>query len=188
MYWCGRKLWDQAVGFLAALILATSIGFFAFARAASMDMLLTACLTVAMVFFLVAMNDQTPRRRLWMYGFYAAIGFGILAKGPIAILLPALSLAGFNLLRGKWGDWRTWNLSLVWVTLVVAGPWYFLCTYFNGWPFIGQFFINQNFERFTSNIHGHDRPIYFYFPRAASAHIPLDVYAHIGDPAADGKE
>src|SRR5262245_26996703 len=101
VYWCGRKLWDRLVGFLTALILATSIGFFAFARAASMDMLLTACLTLAMVFFMVAMNDQTPQRRLWMYGFYAAIGFGILAKGPVAILLPALSLFAFNLLRGK---------------------------------------------------------------------------------------
>ena len=59
VYWCGRKLWDHAVGFLAALILATSIGFFAFARAASMDMLLTACLTVAMVFFLA--------RRQWRF-------------------------------------------------------------------------------------------------------------------------
>src|ERR1041384_3219357 len=28
VYWCGRKLWDRAVGFLAALILATSIGSF----------------------------------------------------------------------------------------------------------------------------------------------------------------
>ena len=164
VYWCGRRLWDRLVGFLAALILATSIGFFAFARAASMDMLLTACLTLAMVFFLVAMDDQTPRRRLWLYGFYAAIGLGILAKGPIAILLPAVSLCAFNLLRGKWGDWRTWGLTSLWVTVLVAGPWYVLCALANGWPFIEQFFINQNFERFTSTIHGHERPIYFYFP------------------------
>jgi 4-amino-4-deoxy-L-arabinose transferase-like glycosyltransferase len=164
LYWCGRKLWDHAVGFLAALILATSIGFFAFARAASMDMLLTACLTVAMVFFLVVMNGQTRRPWLCMCGFYAAIGFGMLAKGPIAVVLPVLSLAGFNLLRGKWGEWRTWYLQLLSVTVIVAGPWYFLCAYFNGLPFIEQFFINQNFERFTSNIHGHGRPIYFYLP------------------------
>src|SRR5215510_12437122 len=28
VYWCGRKLWDRSTGFLAALILATSIGYF----------------------------------------------------------------------------------------------------------------------------------------------------------------
>src|SRR5215831_18011061 len=56
VYWCGRKLWDRATGFLAALIFVTSIGSFAFARAASMDMPLTACLTTALVFFLSAFN------------------------------------------------------------------------------------------------------------------------------------
>jgi 4-amino-4-deoxy-L-arabinose transferase-like glycosyltransferase len=164
VYWCGRKLWDRSVGFLAALILASSVGFFAFARAASMDMPLTVCLTLAMVFFLFAFNDQTPRRKFWLYGFYAVLGLGVLAKGPVAVLLPALSLCGFNLLRGKWEDWRTWNIKLLWITAAIAAPWYLLCTFFNGWPFIQEFFINQNFERFTSTMHGHDRPIYFFFP------------------------
>src|SRR5437016_13163107 len=60
IYWCGRKLWDRSAGFLAALTLATSVGSFAFARAASMDMPLTAVLTMALAFFLVAFNDNTP--------------------------------------------------------------------------------------------------------------------------------
>src|SRR5213078_3035928 len=64
IYWCGRKLWGRAEGFLVALVAATSIGSFAFARAASMDMLLTACLTAALVFFLFTYNDPTPRRRI----------------------------------------------------------------------------------------------------------------------------
>src|SRR5437867_2031966 len=107
VYWCGRRLWDRATGFLAALILATSIGWFAFARAASMDMPLTACLTMALACFLVAFNDPTPQQRIWFYAFYAALGLGMLAKGPIAALLPAMSLGGFVLLRGKWDDWKT---------------------------------------------------------------------------------
>src|SRR5204863_2336854 len=126
--WCGRRLWDRAAGFLAALALATSIGCFAFARAASMDMLLTACLTAGLVFFLVACNEPMPRRRRLFYGFYAALGFGLLAKGPIALLLPALCLCGFLLLRGNKNEWRTWRLSGLWVTAAVAGPWYILCT------------------------------------------------------------
>ena len=35
VYWCGRRIWNRASGFIAGLILATSIGCFAFARAAS---------------------------------------------------------------------------------------------------------------------------------------------------------
>ncbi len=164
IYWCGRRLWDRTAGFLAALVSATSIGSFAFARAASMDMLLSACLTMALVFFLFGFNDTTPKRRLWFCLFYAAIGLGILTKGPVAILLPALSLAGFLLLRGRWHEWRTWYPKGLWVTALVCVPWYLLCTIFNGWQFIQVFFINQNVARFTSTIHGHGRPVYFFVP------------------------
>src|SRR6185295_3279646 len=116
VYWCGRRLWDRATGFMAALILGTSIGWFAFARAASMDMPLTMCLTIALVCFLLALNDPGPRRRDWLCGFYAALGLGVLAKGPIAVLLPLLSLGGFLLLRGKWDDWKTWYPQGFWIT------------------------------------------------------------------------
>jgi 4-amino-4-deoxy-L-arabinose transferase-like glycosyltransferase len=164
VYWCGRKLWDRATGFLAALILATSIGAFAFARAASMDMPLTACLTMALVFFLAAFNESTERRRFYFYCFYAALGLGVLAKGPVALLLPAVSIGGFLLLRGKRDQWKTWYPKGLWITAAIAAPWYLLCAAINGWEFIRVFFINQNLERFTSTIHGHDRPIYFFLP------------------------
>src|SRR5262249_5480475 len=141
VYWCGRKLWNQATGFVAALILMTSIGCFTFARAASMDMLLTTCLTIALLCFLLGCNDATPQRRLWFYGFYAALGFGILAKGPIALVLPGLSLAIHMFLRGGWNEWKTWYPKGLWVTAIVAIPWFVLCTVVNGWTFLDVFFV-----------------------------------------------
>ena len=164
VYWCGRRIWNRASGFIAGLILATSIGCFAFARAASMDMLLTACLTMALVWFLAALNDSTPRRRRWFYGFYAALGLGVLAKGPIALLLPAASLALFLLVRGKWDEWKTWEPKAAWITVAVAAPWFILCTLVNGWTFLDVFFVTHNVERFTTPIFGHDRPVYFFLP------------------------
>jgi len=164
IYWCGRRIWDRTTGFLAALILATSIGCFAFARAASMDMPLTMCLTMALVFFLVGVNDSTPRRRTWFCAFYASLGLGVLAKGPVALLLPALSLAGVMFIRGNWHDWKTWYPKGVWLAAVVAAPWFILCTIVNGWTFIDVFFISHNLQRFTTPVFGHDRPVYFYIP------------------------
>ena len=164
IYWCGRKVWDRATGFVAALVFATSIGSFAFARAASMDMPLTTCLTMALVFFLVGSNDTSPRRRLYFYCFYASLGLGVLAKGPVAVLLPALSLGLFLLVRHKLDDWKTWHPKALWITAAVAVPWFALCTIVNRWEFIKVFFINQNIERFTTTIHGHGRPFYFFLP------------------------
>ncbi len=164
IYWIGRKLWDRATGFVAALILATSIGCFTFARAASMDMPLTTCLTMALVFFLAASNESTERRRFWFSAFYAALGLGVLAKGPVALLLPAISLSGFLLLRSKWGEWKTWHPKALWITAAVAVPWFILCAIVNGWTFINTFFITHNFERFTTAIFGHDRSVFFFVP------------------------
>jgi 4-amino-4-deoxy-L-arabinose transferase-like glycosyltransferase len=164
LYWCGRKLWDRGTGFIAALILATSIGCFTFARAASMDMLLATCLTMALVFFLVASNGSTPRSQRWFYAFYAALGLGVLAKGPIALVLPALSLAGFVVLRGTWSEWKTWHPKGLWITAAIAAPWFVLCAIRNGWAFLDIFLVTHNFERFTTPIFGHDRPVYFFLP------------------------
>ena len=164
IYWCVRRLWDRTVGFLSAVVLASSVGFFAFARGASMDMPLTACMTLALTFFLAGFNDAGPRRRYWFYAFYAALGLGVLAKGPVAVLLPAVSLGAFLLFRGKWDDWKTWHPKALWITPAVSLPWILLCTAANGWEFIQVFFINHNFERFTTGVHGHQRPFYFFFP------------------------
>src|SRR5712671_4084412 len=99
VYFCGSKLWGQTTGMLAALVMSSSIGFFAFARAASMDMPLTACLTMALCSFLLAINTKGSESRRWFYAFYAFLGLGALAKGPVAFVLPGASLFGFLLFR-----------------------------------------------------------------------------------------
>jgi 4-amino-4-deoxy-L-arabinose transferase-like glycosyltransferase len=96
--------------------------------------------------------------------FYAALGLGVLAKGPVAVLLPVLSLGGFHLLRGRGNEWRSWNPARLWIAAAVALPWYAVCTLANGWQFIQVFFINQNVERFTTTIHGHGRSLFYFIP------------------------
>ena len=164
IYWCGRRVFDRAVGFTAAAIMATSVGFFALARAASMDMLLTTSLTAALAFFLVALSDGTESRRWFFYAFYAAIGLGVLAKGPVAVVLPVLSLGLFTLWRGTRHDWKRWHPEGLAITAVVAGPWYAIVTWVNGREFFDVFFLNHNLQRFTSEVHGHPQPFYFYLP------------------------
>jgi 4-amino-4-deoxy-L-arabinose transferase-like glycosyltransferase len=164
VYWCARRLWNAGVGILTALIMASSVGFITFSRAASMDMVLTACLTGALVFFLAGVHAAGRSRRIFFYLFYASIGLGALAKGPVAFLLPAVSLFMFLALRGAWNEWRTWHPEGLLIAFGIALPWYVACTWANGYEFIRVFIINHNLERFASSIHGHQRPFYFYLP------------------------
>jgi 4-amino-4-deoxy-L-arabinose transferase-like glycosyltransferase len=164
VYFAGRRLWDRTTGLLAALVMASSIGFFAFARAASMDMLLTASLTIALCSFLVATNTKGDDRRRWFYAFYASLGFGALAKGPIAFVLPGASLFAFLFFRRRLSDWKTFHPGLSWITVAIAAPWYIACTWVNGSAFLREFFLNHNFRRFTTNLYAHPHVFYFYLP------------------------
>lgn len=164
-YFVCRKIWGRAVGLWSSLILASSAGYFVFGRAASTDMLLTAALTMALFCFLAGYNARSAAGHRWgFFGFYAFLGLGALAKGPVAIALPALSLVAYLLFRGRRDEWKQWHPAFILITLAIAAPWYIAVTRANGWEFVQVFFINQNFARFTSTVHGHERPFYFYLP------------------------
>src|SRR5213596_630723 len=70
---------------LAAVVLATSLGVFIIGRAATADALLNMLIAASM--FGAWLHLSTGERR-WLYATHAAIGLGVLAKGPIAILVP----------------------------------------------------------------------------------------------------
>src|SRR5262245_8565290 len=158
MYFVCRRLWGLTVAVWASLILASSAGYLAFARAGSMDMVLTACLTIGFLCFLMGYNLRDPRRRWWFLAFYALIGFGALAKGPVAIALPVLSLACYLLFQGRRDEWKEWYPAYALIILVVTIPWYAAVTFQNGYEFVRVFLINHNLDRFTSIVHGHERP------------------------------
>lgn len=172
MYMVCRKLWGQLVGLSASLMLASSVGYFAFARAAAMDMLLAACLAVALLAFLRGCNTSDASRRRWFAAFYGLIGLGVLAKGPVAILLPVVSLAGYQLFNWRTGEWKNWHLRYVWITLAVASPWYIAVMVANGFSFIRVFFLEHNFGRFATTVFGHQKPIYYYIPALILLMLP----------------
>jgi 4-amino-4-deoxy-L-arabinose transferase-like glycosyltransferase len=164
VYWAGRRLFTRGIGLSGAVILATSIGFFGLARAASTDMPLTASLTAALSFFLVGNESSGASRRWYFYAFYAALGFGVLAKGPVAIVLPVFALVMFLIWRGPGGEWKKWHPEGIFITGLVAGPWYAAVTVANGMEFINVFILEHNLGRFTSDVYGHEQPFYFYLP------------------------
>ena len=65
-------------------------------RAATADALLN-CLVAASM-FAAWLHLETGKRR-WLYATYAAIGLGLLAKGPVAVLMPFAVTLLFCLLR-----------------------------------------------------------------------------------------
>lgn len=117
-YHLGRRLFHPQVGLYAAVILCTCLMFSAVGRAVTPDSTLIFCTTLAFFCYVWSVTarsggtfgapePQTERRRTWdeyaagtvwsALPMYIAMGFAVLAKGPIGFLLPC-SIIGLNLL------------------------------------------------------------------------------------------
>src|SRR5262249_55211648 len=112
--------------------------------------------------------------RKWLYGAFAAIGLGVLAKGPVAILIPLAVTFLFCLLRK---DWKVWlRMVLDWrgilLFVVIAAPWYAFILYRDGWAFIDGFIMKHNVQRFSQPLQSHGGSLLYYFPVVIAASLP----------------
>jgi 4-amino-4-deoxy-L-arabinose transferase-like glycosyltransferase len=165
--WCvavGQFAWQRygrAVAIAAAGVLATSLGPMLIGRAATADALLNMLLTLSTLdLWRHLENGQAaPRRRA-----FAWIGLGLLAKGPVALLIPAAAAAlwlGFGRDRSRLvrlvSDPKAWLLMIA-----IATPWYAYAILRHGWAFIDGFLLHHNLQRFGGSLEGHAGSIGYY--------------------------
>jgi 4-amino-4-deoxy-L-arabinose transferase-like glycosyltransferase len=168
LYLLGARLYEAHAGLLATGILATSFLFYTFSRIAMSDMLLTMCVTGALACFILALAGKaTDREAILVMCGYLFVALGVLAKGPIAILLVAGPLALELLFSRDLSMLKRLRIfSGLLIILCMAGP-YFLLLYLKlGSEPLRAFFIGENLQRFTGDIYAYaSRPIW-YLPLA----------------------
>jgi 4-amino-4-deoxy-L-arabinose transferase-like glycosyltransferase len=159
----GARLYGSAAGLHAGFVAGTSLLPFAYGRAASMDMLLAATVTVAIG--LTGLRVLGVAGRLAVAAAAAAAALATLAKGPLGLLLPALVLGGYLLATRDW-RWLREALSPAAVTAfaLLAAPWYVAILADQGRHFLDVFILNHNVQRFTSTVHNHPGPFWYYLP------------------------
>ena len=138
----------QRAGLLAAAVLATAPGFFADAGAVMTDPGLALCSTAALASFHHVVIAGA-RHVLWRYGFFVALGLGMLAKGPVVLLYAGLPIA-------LWTLWQR-RLLFVWRALpwiggsilaaLICVPWYLLAEQRTP-GFLSYFLLGEHVMRF----------------------------------------
>jgi len=160
-----------------ALITASSAGIIGYARAASMDMVLAAVFTMAMLGWCAW---RETGKKIHLAIFYAFIALGMLAKGPVAPLLAGLVIL---LYAAAVRDVRL-ILKTLWVPGILlfcalALPWYFAAQMRNP-QFFQEFIIEHNLGRFSKNLYHHTEPLWYYLPVTALALVPWTLFAIVG--------
>jgi 4-amino-4-deoxy-L-arabinose transferase-like glycosyltransferase len=169
-FWWGKRLFGFRAGSLGALILCLSPRFVHQARMITMDGLLTFWVVSALALGQQALQGERLRWKLWLLSA-AACGFGLLTKGPTALVLTALPLLAYQILnRNATGQVvRSWA-GYVAVSAGVALPWYALLTWKDP-AFLHEFFWTHHvLLRFVQPMH--EEPVWFYVPALLLGMLP----------------
>ncbi len=157
----------------AAMMTASSAGMIAFGRGASTDVLISTHFTLAMLSW---WTWRQTGKKLWLLAFYALLGLGTLAKGPVAPALAVLLVAAYAALRRDGKIFvRSLSLPGFMVFFAIALPWY-LAVQQKVPQFFRVFFIEHNLERFGTNLYQHSQPFWYYIPVFLLATLPWTVF------------
>lgn len=163
-YWAlRREFGDPAAGY-ATTILATSAAWLGYSHIAVPDLPMSAAFAGAVLLSLGWLERGECR---WLPLAAALLGLAILAKGlvPLVLALP-LALMG----RRRLLDW--FHPRVIGAFALVALPWYVLCFIRNGWPFLREFFWQQQVGRFFTPERAHGQPFWFFLPVIVAGLFP----------------
>jgi len=166
-----RRLRGVEAGLLAAGFTATAAGVTVIGRAAIADALLNMLIAAAATSAFLYLKE---RDRRWLHAAFVSIGFGLLAKGPVAVLVPLAATFLYSVTKR---DLRTWfgavfDVRGIALMLTIAAPWYVAQYVKEGDAFVQGFLMKHNVERFSAPMHGFDGSVLFYVHWLFGATLP----------------
>jgi 4-amino-4-deoxy-L-arabinose transferase-like glycosyltransferase len=133
------------------VFISTPVGFLSAGFVAT-DIYLTGGLMLSMFGFWIAMNAPNhPKASIWSWAFFVGVAIGLLAKGPLSIVLLGVALFLWILPAPVTRLIQIWK-RLPWIrgsllTALIAFPWYILHEIRTP-GFLRHFIIGEHFERF----------------------------------------
>ena len=226
----GRLMFNARSGILASCVLASALMFAVLARGATPDSLLIFCITASLTSFVAGaasrrgghFNGIGDGRKaastsicdqdlplLACLGMYTAMGFAVLAKGPIGVVMPLGIIGSYLLFFDGTVDAPAgsgWvrrmaqyfspgrivrvisTLRLVWglpLVVLIALPWYALVWMKTDGAWVIGFLTKHNVGRFTQPMEHHNGwPIYYIVAILAgffpgSVFLPVTIWKMI---------
>ena len=171
----GRQLYGEWVGFLAGLILATSLEFMILSRVVQYDIPFTFFVTLTLFCFASALIDES-NRRFYFLGFYAAAALAVLTKGPIGVILPGTVVVIYLISTRRFGLLKEMQiLPGIAIFFIVVTPWFVLMERAND-GYLEYFILKQHLGNFLGGEGAmkprHPEPFYYYVPILLAGLLP----------------
>lgn len=167
-----RRVRDTGTAFMAAIFTATAAGITVIGRAAIADALLNMLIVATLASTFLYLRE---RRTVWLQAAFITVGFGLLAKGPVAVVVP---VAVSFLYCVSTRDLRSWQRAMldpmgIVLMVAIAAPWYLSQYLKEGDAFVQGFLMKHNVDRFSSPMHGFKGSVFFYVPWLFVATLPF---------------
>ena len=172
-YLAARWLKGRTAGFSSALVLGSSLLYFALGRILLLDMAVSSLMSATLFFFILAIREPAGGKRRWLfYGLYATAALATLTKGLIGFLVPGAVMFLWLLVFNQWSRLRPLYLPTgVALFLAIAAPWHVLAAQRNqAWAHF--YFVREHWERFTTTEHGRYQPWWYFLPFIALGLFP----------------
>lgn len=137
---------DEAL--VAVTVLVSSLLFFGASAFVMTDMVMVLGTTLSMIGFYNCATDRSSRS-FWGHLFFVGLAIGMLAKGPVAVVLTGIPVTLWLLAGNRWRllarlPWTTGLLTAA----VLTVPWY-VAAEIKTPGFLRYFFVGEHYERFV---------------------------------------
>jgi 4-amino-4-deoxy-L-arabinose transferase-like glycosyltransferase len=182
LFWFARRVFDEMQAWLAAIIFLATPLVIAFSRTVIFDSALTFFVVVALVAFYFAIEEGG---RNWPLLAWGAIGFGVLTKGPVAILLPLIIAIPFAIVRKRFGS--LWSWGSVTVFAIVIAPWVWAVSRVLP-DFLQYVLVTETAQRLATKALKRTGPPWYFIPYLIGGALPWSFVALFGSRREDWRE
>jgi 4-amino-4-deoxy-L-arabinose transferase-like glycosyltransferase len=171
-----KRFFNQKIAFLSAVVLLASLHFSIQFHMAVPDPYLIFFINASLFSFYLFYKEN---KVLYLYLFYVFMAFGVLTKGPVAVVLPSFTVFLFMLITHHLNLNFLKKLKLftgLFIVLVISLPWYIAVGIKTNWVWVEDFILKHNLHRFSDSMEGHGGIFLVTFLYVFAGLLPFSVF------------